>query len=95
MALKPHLCDDRCVCPVHGTPLIYWPAGDDHACREQDCIYAHGMDEGNLRALSSFFVPLSPGERVRQEQLYSTQEGGQLTSYDIKFAMIAIGEGWY
>ena len=26
-----HVCDHRCVCPVHRTMLIYWPKGDDHA----------------------------------------------------------------
>lgn len=36
-------CDEHCVCPVHGTPLIYWPAGDDHACQDVDCRYGHGM----------------------------------------------------
>jgi hypothetical protein len=36
-------CDDRCVCPVHGTPLIYSPAGDEHACRDVNCRHGHGM----------------------------------------------------
>ena len=38
-----HVCDDGCVCPVHGTPLIYWPHGDDHACQDVTCRYGHGM----------------------------------------------------
>lgn len=43
-------CDERCVCPVHGTPLIYWPAGNDHACQDADCQYGHGMkDPGPVR----------------------------------------------
>lgn len=37
------LCDERCVCPVHGTPLFFWPAGEDHACQDVDCRYGHGM----------------------------------------------------
>jgi hypothetical protein len=41
MALQ-HLCSDLCVCPVHGTPLFYAPASDDHACRDNDCKYGHG-----------------------------------------------------
>lgn len=36
-------CDDHCVCPVHGTPLMYWPAGDEHACQDVNCQYGHGM----------------------------------------------------
>lgn len=36
-------CDDRCVCPLHRTPLIYWPAGEDHACSDVNCEYGHGM----------------------------------------------------
>jgi hypothetical protein len=48
-----------------------------------------------LSALGSFIRPLSPGERVRQEQLYADREGGYLCADDIRFAMIAIAEGWY
>ena len=40
-----HRCDGSCACPVHGTPLIYWPAGDDHACQDITCEYGHGMRE--------------------------------------------------
>lgn len=41
--LLSHECDERCVCPVHGTPLIYWPDGKDHACQDVNCRYGHGM----------------------------------------------------
>jgi hypothetical protein len=40
----PHRCDERCACPVHGTPLIWWPAGKEHACQDRDCEYAHGLE---------------------------------------------------
>ena len=40
-----HRCDGRCVCPEHGTPLFYWPNGDDHACQDPECEYAHGMND--------------------------------------------------
>lgn len=43
MIRRPHVCDDRCVCPTHDTPLLYWPAGDEHACQDRDCEHAHGM----------------------------------------------------
>jgi hypothetical protein len=46
-------CDERCVCPVHGTPLLYWPAGDDHACQDVNCHYGHGMRSAG---------PVRPGE---------------------------------
>lgn len=38
-----HRCDGSCRCPVHSTPLIYWPAGDDHACQDVDCEYGSGF----------------------------------------------------
>lgn len=41
--LPSHRCTDRCRCPIHETPLIYWPAGDDHACQDSDCEYAQGF----------------------------------------------------
>ncbi|WP_093849912.1 hypothetical protein [Streptomyces pini] len=28
---------------MHKTPLIYWPAGNDHACQDADCEHAHGF----------------------------------------------------
>lgn len=40
---RPHRCTDRCRCPIHETPLLYWPAGDDHACQEAGCEYAQGF----------------------------------------------------
>lgn len=40
----PHRCSaEFCVCPRHGTPLIYWPAGDDHACQDASCPYGAGI----------------------------------------------------
>lgn len=36
-------CDEKCVCPVHGTALLYSPAGDKHACQDVDCRHGHGM----------------------------------------------------
>jgi hypothetical protein len=38
-------CDERCVCPVHGTPLLYSPAGDEHACQDVNCRHGHGMKD--------------------------------------------------
>lgn len=37
-------CDEQCVCPVHGTPLIFWPAENRHACRDVNCRHGHGME---------------------------------------------------
>lgn len=49
----PHRCDESCACPVHGTPLIYWPYGNDHACTEPGCPHYHGLVQGLWDAISS------------------------------------------
>lgn len=41
--MKPHRCDARCVCPVHGGGMYYSPHNDLHACRLGDCEHAHGV----------------------------------------------------
>lgn len=46
-----HMCDDDCRCPVHRTPLIYHPAGDDHACQDITCEHARGGLDPVLAAL--------------------------------------------
>lgn len=54
-----HRCDDWCVCPVDGKPLIYWPAGDQHACQDPDCTNAHGLSpdqEALVRIAATAFV---------------------------------------
>lgn len=38
-----HRCDDSCVCPLDGLPLIYAPGADQHACQLADCENAHGL----------------------------------------------------
>jgi hypothetical protein len=43
-------CGDACWCPVHGTPLYYWPAGGLHACQDPNCRYAHGISAEVLAA---------------------------------------------
>ncbi|NUS01899.1 MAG: hypothetical protein HOV97_04970 [Nonomuraea sp.] len=40
---KVHRCDDRCVCPVDGLPLLYARRVDQHACQLPDCENAHGL----------------------------------------------------
>lgn len=32
-------------CPVHGTGMVYWPAGDDWACADASYPYGHGWTE--------------------------------------------------
>lgn len=39
---KAHSCDDRCICPIHGTPLLYSANKDDHACQDVHCKHGHG-----------------------------------------------------
>jgi hypothetical protein len=57
--IVPHCCTNRCRCPVHQTPLIYWPGGDDHACQDADCEYAHGFKPAE---------PKPPGRAVLDTQ---------------------------
>ncbi|QKV98220.1 hypothetical protein HUT19_41610 (plasmid) [Streptomyces sp. NA02950] len=45
-----HWCGAACRCPVHGTPLYYWPAGDLHACQDPNCRHAHGISAAALAA---------------------------------------------
>ena len=56
MSEKPHTCDENCVCADHGTPLIYWPAGDDHACQDVRCRFGHGV---NAVEVAPFPFPLA------------------------------------
>ena len=60
-----HVCDDGCVCPIHGTPLIYWPHGDDHACQDITCRYGHGMNAELLAKMPPLrpIIP-EPGRRA-------------------------------
>lgn len=41
-----HTCGNDCACPIHRTPLIYSPAGDDHACQDAACEHGSGMGAG-------------------------------------------------
>ena len=35
-------------CPEHGTPMVYWPAGDVFACSTWSCQYFHGVGAAKL-----------------------------------------------
>ena len=50
--MSEHHCDERCVCPVHGTQLIYSLSGDEHACQDVNCKYGHGFEAVRLEELS-------------------------------------------
>lgn len=60
---EPHVCDEFCRCPVHRTPAIYWPQGDDHACQDVTCEYGHGF----YRAQAG--IEYRRAERLRKEYL--------------------------
>lgn len=53
MSQSLHICDEGCTCPIHGTPMMYWPSGDDHACQDAACEYAHGVKKMLLAADAS------------------------------------------
>lgn len=60
-----HRCDERCVCPVDGEPLLYSRMLDEHACAHPECVNAHGMD-GVLTALfEDIFHPRAWGSPPR------------------------------
>jgi hypothetical protein len=40
-AAERHRCDEGCVCPADGLPMVYAPAHGLHACQDPDCDYAH------------------------------------------------------
>ena len=40
-----HRCDERCVCPIHETELMYAPAWNEHACTDIYCEFAHGLED--------------------------------------------------
>jgi len=56
---SPHRCTGACRCPVHGTPLIYWPAGEDHACQDAGCEYGQGFKAAEI---------VDPSNAVRDAQ---------------------------
>ena len=58
VTMMPHACDDGCVCPRHGTPLYYWPFGDDHSCQDYACPYARG-----IRAMVGATLDFFPQDR--------------------------------
>lgn len=57
-----HRCDEHCTCPIHGTPWLYAPASNEHACQNPDCEYAAGVElicgpESALRDLALMASP--------------------------------------
>lgn len=71
-----HRCDDDCTCPVHGNPLLYAPASNQHACQAPDCEYAQGfeltygpryIDVAALRAARDLVVKASPAYQRAQQ----------------------------
>ena len=49
--MSSHQCNPRCVCPLHQTPMRYWPAGDDHACLVDGCPNAQGFRSAEAEPL--------------------------------------------
>lgn len=47
--IERHDCTDRCVCPIHGTPMWYAAATEQHACQDPACEHAAGVDLDRLR----------------------------------------------
>lgn len=49
--MSSHQCNPRCVCPIHRTPMRYWPAGDDHTCLVDGCPNAQGFRSAEVEPL--------------------------------------------
>lgn len=47
----PHRCDERCVCPVHRTPLLFVPFSSEHTCQDGDCRYGAGLERRLLEEI--------------------------------------------
>lgn len=54
--MRPHLCDEDCVCPEHGTPLLWHAPSAIHACQDPACRYAHGLEP---RLVREYFLRLT------------------------------------
>jgi hypothetical protein len=61
-----HECSSECVCPVHGTPLIWWPVGRSHACQYVDCEHGHGLV---VESRSAAPWPIVTGRVTREDIL--------------------------
>lgn len=55
--LLPHHCDERCICPEHGTQLIYAPSVDDHTCQDCQCRYGHGVNAILIEKALDWLIP--------------------------------------
>lgn len=40
-AVPDHRCDEACVRPADGLPMLYAPAWGQHACQDPECEHAH------------------------------------------------------
>lgn len=47
--MGPHVCSEHCVCPDHGTPLLWSASHEIHACQDPTCRYAHGLEPMRLK----------------------------------------------
>lgn len=63
----PHRCDERCTCPIHGTPLYYAPSAHVHACQDSTCEHAGGLlsDVDRAAVLAARRAHLHPGGRAQ------------------------------
>lgn len=74
-----HRCDDACACPVHGTPMWYWAAGDKHACQDSNCEHAGGLRICPLDGQRLSSVRRSIGESTVFTHVNGLQHGGVLS----------------
>ena len=71
-----HRCDEQCICPRCGRPLLYWLSGEHHACSDPDCPLAHGVWtwRDHLRLCTSVAKDSTPDPRQRAMAIWQAGE---------------------
>lgn len=44
LSSKWHKCNEKCICPIHKTPMYYNVKFNEHACQDINCVYVHGYE---------------------------------------------------
>lgn len=67
-----HLCDERCVCPKCGGPLLYSEVYDAHACRNPGCRWC---ETPRMPATEAGEKKLVVRHRDGLHQIFGTSKG--------------------
>jgi hypothetical protein len=78
---------------VHGTPLFYSPAADDHACQDITCEYGHGGAPlgGHVHLSAKFMALAMPGStRLAADYRRATQLAERAGAHDAALELARI-----